>query len=350
MNPAAPHDLRKKLAVGYPVIDQIEPFPEVLRDYADYVGEVYFAWVGASSGRAAAGKRRGFVDWGAQEELEEDLRALRQMDIKLNLLFNANCYGGRALSLSLANEVRSVIAHIADVAGMPDAVTTTSLAVAYVVHNDFPDIDVRASVNMRIGSPEAMRHLAGLFDSFYLQRDYQRNLDYARKVRNWSQGRGLKIGMLANSGCLRFCPGQTFHDNTVAHDAEIDEMKNIPDWTPHVCWNRYADRTNWPAFLQSTWVRPEDLSAYTDVFDFIKLATRMHTHPRMVIHAYASGEFTGNLMDLMEPGFSHGFAPHIIDNTRFPEEWLRRTSTCNGECLDCGYCNQVFERVCIKVD
>jgi collagenase-like PrtC family protease len=328
----------------------VESFPEIVREYADYIGEVYFAWVGASSGRAAAGKRRGFVDWGAQGELEEDLRSLREMGIELDLLLNANCYGGRALSQALANEVRSVIAHIADVVGMPDAVTTTSPAVAYVVHNNFPEIDVRASVNMRIGSPEAMRHLVGLFDSFYLQRDYQRNIAHAERTKRWSREHGLKVGMLANSGCLRFCPGQTFHDNAVAHDSEIDEMKNIPEWTPHVCWNRYADRSNWPAFLQSTWVRPEDISVYADTFDFIKLATRLHSHPRMVIHAYATGEFPGNLMDIMEPALSRGFAPYIIDNRRFPEDWLRRTCSCDGQCLSCGYCDEVLQRVCLPAE
>jgi len=335
-----------RFAVGYQLpADGGETFPEIVRDYRDHIAEVYFPWIGGASGRARLGVQRGYVDWRAQGQLEEDLQALRGMGVRLDLLFNANSYAARAVSQHLENEVASILEHLGALVGGVDTVTTTSLAVARTLKQHFPAVEVRASVNMRIGTPEAMRYVSGLFDGFYLQRDFQRQLVYVREVKAWCDAHGKGLFLLANSGCLRHCPGQTFHDNLVAHDAEIDEQKNIEGWTPHVCWHLYQDPANWPAILQATWIRPEDLHHYDDLIPVMKLATRMHTHPRMVIHAYAHRTYPGNLLDLLEPGFGPSFAPRRLDNTAFPADWFARTSTCDGRCEKCGYCGGVMERV-----
>ncbi|MHC4873948.1 MAG: hypothetical protein ACYTFY_19030, partial [Planctomycetota bacterium] len=322
-----------KFIIGYQQPESGESFLDIVRDYKNHIEEVYFAWPGTASGRAALGKKRGTIDWTAQEKLEEDIYELRQMGIKIDLLFNSNCYGERAVSISLENEVKSIIEHIDSICGCTDIVTTTSLAIARTVKNNFPDTEVRASVNMKIGTVQGMEHMSGLFDSYYLQRDYQRDISYAKEMKEWCDNHNKKLYILANSGCLLFCPGQTFHDNTVAHDAEIDEMKNIPDWTPHVCWNRYRDSNNYHYVLESSWIRPEDLHNYGEIFPVVKLATRQHTKPRMVIDAYVNQKFNGNLLDLFEPSFSTLFAPYYIDNTKFPEDWFTKTSTCNRKCI-----------------
>ncbi len=338
-----------KFAVGYQP-EEAGGFVALARDYREHVAEVYFAWVGAASGRAAVGVQRGATDWGAQARLEEDLAALRGMGIRLDLLFNANCYGARAVSRSLENEVISVLARIEDAVGGADVVTTTSLAVARTVRRHFPRVEVRASVNMRIGTPQAMEYVAGLFDSYHVQRDVQRDLAHIRRLKAWADARGKTLYMLANSGCLHGCPGQTFHDNMVAHDREIDEMKNIEGWTPHVCWNLLRDPAQRVAVLQGTWIRPEDLHRYDDLFPVVKLATRMHDHPRMVLHAYANRRHDGNLLDLLEPGFAPAFAPEIIANDRFPPDWFERTSTCGRRCESCRYCGDALARTRQRMD
>jgi collagenase-like PrtC family protease len=340
-----------KFAVGYQQSEaDEESFVGIIKDYREHLAEIYFPWVGASSGRAALGRQRGLVDWTAQQRLEEDLLAFREMGLKLDLLFNSNCYGAKAASQQLENEVGSILEHLRDVAGGADIVTTTSLAVARTVKKYFPEIEVRASVNMRIDTLEAMRYVGGLFDSYYLRRDLQRDLAYVREVSGWCAENGKKLCLLANSGCLRCCPGQTFHDNMVAHDAEIDEMKNIEGWTPHVCWNLYKKPENWAAILQATWLRPEDVHHYEGLVSVMKLATRMHNKPRMVLHAYANRRFDGNLLDLFEPGFSPAFAPHILDNTLFPPDWFQVTSTCDRRCHACGYCGKVLADVLVKME
>jgi len=340
-----------KLAVGYQLMgDRPDRFPDIVRDYREDIAEVYFPWVHAPSGRAALSEARGLTDWTAQAALERDLAAFRDMGLKLDVLLNANCYGGKAVSRYLENQVGSLLTHLQDRVGGVDAVTTSSLAIARTVKKHFPGVDVRASVNLRIGTPEAMQYVAGLFDSYCLQRDVQRNLATLRRARAWTEAHGKRLCLLANSGCLRHCPGQTFHDNLVAHEIEIDETANIPDWTPHVCWNLYRRRENWPAVLQATWIRPEDVDRYEGLADILKLATRMHANPRLVIHAYASRRYHGNLLDLFEPGFGPAFAPFIVDSSRLPDDWFDRTSTCAGACHPCGYCAAALERALVDTE
>ncbi|MFA6567719.1 MAG: hypothetical protein WCS96_05860 [Victivallales bacterium] len=334
-----------KFAIGYQQTESGESFSSVVNDYREHLAEVYFPWVGAASCRAPLGKARGTVDWNAQYSLEQELADIRNMGVKLDLLFNANCYGDRAVSVHFENEIISTIRHLDSLEICPDIVTTTSLFVARTVKKHFPHIEVRASVNMRIGFTGAMSYVSGLFDSFYIWRDIQRDVNAVRDVKKWCDAHGKGLYMLANSGCLRCCPGQTFHDNMVAHDAGIDEMKNVPGWTPHVCWNLYRDPASYAEFLKSSWIRPEDTCHYEGVIDVMKLATRQHSHPRVVIGAYVNRSFRGNLLDLCEPSFSPAFAPNIIDNSRFPGDWFGTAASCAANCNHCGRCDKVLKEV-----
>jgi collagenase-like PrtC family protease len=336
-----------RFAVGYQMSEPgDEPFSQLVARYREHIAEVYFPWGAMPSGRAALTQRRGYVDWGGQRQLEEELLALRDMGVRLDLLFNANCYGGQAVSQFLQNQIVSVLDHLGELVGL-DIVTTASPAIAWMVKQAYPAIEVRASVNMRIGTVQGMQLVSHLFDSFHLQRDLQRNVEFAQEMKAWTQEAGKGLYMLANSGCLAFCSGQTFHDNLVAHETEVDESPKIEGFRPHMCWNTLSDRSHWPVILQSTWIRPEDLHHYEGLFEVVKLATRMHARPELVIEAYANRRYRGNLLDLFEPGFGPALAPYVIDNEAFPDDWFERTSTCDMQCHRCGYCVAVLAQVLI---
>ena len=321
-----------KFAVGFPVCDDPDrPFVEVVDEFRDRIGEVYFAWPGEPSGRSAASDDGGF---------EESISAFRDMGVRLDLLFNANCYGREAWSKALGERV----ARIVDQA-QPDVVTTASPFIAQTLKSRDPNLELRASVNMRIGTIEAAGYLADIFDSFYLQRDYNRDFDRLRDLKTWCDERGKRLLLLANSGCLRFCSTQTFHDNLVAHEAQVSQTANVA-CEVLACRSFLAWPENLPALLQATWIRPEDLHHYEPYFPLVKLATRMHARPDFVLRAYAQGTYAGNLTDLLEPGHAHVLAGRTIDNARFPDDWFRQTSACNKKCHACSYCRETLARVC----
>ena len=335
-----------KFSVGFRLYQEgEEPFSEIVKAYKDSVSEVFFAWQDIPTGRSGIASDHGYTDWSAQRRTEEELRKIKEMGVKLDLLFNGNCYGELAMSEKLANTVLSVIEYLNYEVGGVDIVTTASPAIAHTVRKHFPNIEIRASVNMKIGSVKGMEYMSDLFDSFHVQRDFNRDLGHLKNLKRWADQKGKKLVMLANSGCFINCSGQIFHDNMVAHEAEICEMQNLKDFMPYVCWRSLKDKENWHYVLENTWVRPEDLYNYEGLFDTVKLATRMHEYPAMVIGAYARGYHYGNTLDLFEPGFGPAFAPYIINNSAFPEDWFERTTSCKKNCHECGYCKSVLEKV-----
>lgn len=341
-----------KLAIGYQLPEEDEePFEnivEIVRNYRDQIEEVYFPWLDLPTCRSPLTMVNGIKDWSAQNKLETDLKKLKDMRLKLNLLLNANCYGQQSLSKYFENLICSLIVYLKETTGL-DIVTSASLMVARTVKNNFPDIEVRASVNMRIGTVKSMEYVADLFDSYTIQREYNRDLQRIAELKEWADRKGKKLTFLVNSGCLNFCSGQVFHDNLVAHENEISQMKNVSGWNSSLCWNFYKDRNNWVSFLQNSWIRPEDLNNYIPYFSLAKLATRMHANPHKVVQAYAERKFNGNLLDLLEPSHSPLLGGYVIDNTKFPEDWFEKTTRCDKRCHLCDYCNSVLERVLIKV-
>lgn len=339
-----------KFSVGYKFFDENdEPFAEFLCKNAEHIDEVYFPWLDAETCRTSIVNERGTVNWSAQAFLENDLAMLKHHGIMLNLLLNANCYGERAVSKYLSNYICSIIEHIEEVAGSLDVVTTTSPFIAKVIKDYFPKIKTRASVNMRIGDIKGMQYMAELFDGFYIQRDFNRDLEHVQKIKKWATANGKTLHILVNSGCMEFCSGQTFHDNTVAHKRGINEIQNVDGFKSSICWDYYAKKGNWVSLLQNTWVRPEDLYHYEKLFDTVKLATRSTLRPKTVINAYIRGSYTGNLLDLFEPNHTKLLNNHYINNKKFPSGWFEKTSSCDGQCHHCNYCSQVLQQVITEI-
>lgn len=329
------------LSVGYrPSTSGDDRFCDVIAPYAGRVAEVYFAWPGEPSGRPPTAPS-------TQGQFENDLHALRRMGMQLNLLLNAACYGAEAGSTALAVHVETVLRACERATGLPDSVTTTSPAVAFVVKRKSPAIPVRASVNMRIGTVTAMEQMADLFDEFCVQRDIQRDLEQVRRLRRWAEAHGKRLTMLANSGCLRYCAGQTWHDNLVAHLGESDGGSPLDDFEPLTCRRYLADPSHRWALLQATWVRPEDIGHYKGLVDLVKLATRSHPRPGQAIRAYAEGRFRGNLLDLLEPGFGHALPDAILANERFPKDWFEHSGRCPADGA-CPVCEDVLRRVVVS--
>ena len=331
-------------AVGYRHVSEGDRF-SALALGCPSVREVYFPWVEEPSGRPLLGYGEESDAAEICDVLHDELVALKAGGRRLDLLLNANCYGAKAMSRELELHVVDILATLVSWGTKPDVVTAASPFVARTVKKAFPEIETRASVNMRLTTLQAFRYLSPWFDSYYLGRDVQRNLDTVRTFSDWCHARGKKLGVLANSGCLRNCPWQTYHDNLVAHSAAAMNVEGAKGFNPHLCWTMYADRQNLPEILKATWIRPEDLYRYEGLVDFVKLATRQHAAPQVVVEAYARGEYRGNLLDLLEPGFSPAFRPTVIDNAAFPPDWFERSGACVRGCTDCGYCEQVWQKV-----
>ena len=174
-----------KLSVGYQYSEKF-CFSKIVSDYAQNIEEVYFPWVDTASGRSVIGGYDGYFDYGLQNILLNELKKIRALGIKLDLLFNANCYGEEAMSEVLRGKVYSIIDFLEDNGVLPEIVTTTSPAIAFIIKERYPQIELKASVNMKISTIKGMQYVSHLFDSYCVAKECNRNLEQLKLLKEWA--------------------------------------------------------------------------------------------------------------------------------------------------------------------
>jgi hypothetical protein len=292
--------------------------PKYNPDFTDYIiknlksiYEVYFSWGDFPNGRSNQLSDDVLTSWELMDYQRGNLKKITDAGIDLNLLFNANCYGKHSQSRSFFNKIGETIDFLKQTYGLK-SVTTTSPLIAKFIKNNFENIEVRASVNMEIGTIEGMQYLSNYFDSFYMKREYNRNFERINILKNWCDENGKKLFMLVNSGCLNYCSAHNFHDNLVAHEDEISQMDNAYNFCG-MCKEFLQSEDNFFKLPEYTnFVRPEDIYKYDGLFDAVKLATRVHNNPQMVLGSYIKGRYTGDILKLLEP--AHSIYPYVLEN------------------------------------
>lgn len=277
----------------------------------EHICEVYFSWGDFPNGRSVAFHSDTLTAYEMMIWQNSALGKLRDAGISLNLLFNANCYGKDAQSRAFFEKVGMTADYVKTNFGL-SSVTTTSPLIAKFFKSNFEDIEVRASVNMEIGTVEGMEYVSSYFDSYYIKREYNRDLNRIRELRSWCDDNGKELYMLANSGCLNFCSAHNFHDNLVAHESEIASMDNAYNFVG-VCREFLSDEKNYSKLIERTnFVRPEDMHLYDGYVRAAKLATRVHKTPSVVLESYVRGSWSGDVLGLLEP--AHSIYPYVIEN------------------------------------
>jgi len=307
-----------KFSVGYQLFSD-DVFLDKIITAKNDISEVYFSWADFPNGRNNQLKQKDLNHIEAQQKQMTDLKKLADNGIGLNLLFNATCYGKDSQSRAFFEKIGDTIDFIIKSYGL-SCVTTTSLLIAKFIKNNFSNIDVRASVNMSVGSIDAMEYIKDYFDSFYLKRELNRNFSEIRKLKSWCTDNGKQLYALANSGCLNNCSAHTFHDNLVSHEDEISKMDNAFSFEG-VCKNFLKDKDNlYKIFEHTNFIRPEDVYLYEDLFTSMKLATRVSNNSIRIIDAYINKKYTGNTLDLLEPNHTNTVYPHILQNNKITPE------------------------------
>lgn len=308
-----------KYSVGYQLRNERD-FLEKIARLKDGIREVYFSWSDFPNGRNSQLRKTGMTPWEAQRRQEEDLTWLSEQGLRFNLLFNATCYGKDSQSRAFFNKVGETVDYIGTHMGL-ESITTTSPLIAKFIKENFPELEVRASVNMGIGSIHGMDYVGEYFDSFYIQREYNRDFCKIRELKQWCEGTGKKLYALANGGCLDHCSAHVFHDNLVAHESEISAMDNGYAFKG-ICAEYLSKPENAQALLTKTsFIRPEDVELYEDLFPMMKLATRVHSNPCRVLRAYLEeGSYSGSTLDLLEPNHTALFYPWLLENRRISRE------------------------------
>ena len=314
-----------------------------LLEHRGKVSEVYFPWGDFTTGRGIIPTET------VKRHLADDLKRFSEAGIRLCLLLNGNCYGRHTLARSFFQKLGDTVDFLRGEYSLA-GVTAASPLIARFLRNNFPGLEIRASVNMEIGTPEGVEYLEDYFDSFYLKREYNYDRTAILRMRDFCHARGKKMYLLANSGCLNFCSARTFHDNLVAHQHETAEMDNAFEFHGECTVFLKKGNHRRELLAKTNFIRPEDVALYEEWCDGMKLATRTNFNPLAVVSAYFTGQWRGNLLELTEPAHSGVLLPEIVDSRRFPEDYAEKRLTCSRDCRTCGYCRKVQEQATVLLD
>ena len=336
-----------KYIVGLPIrLDK--QFLDTVIDNKDRIKEFYFSWGDMPSGRSTVSAERELTAFEYQKQTEEALALIHSAGIKLNLLLNANCHGKDSQSRAFFYKIGNLIDFIARKYKL-SSVTTASPLIAKFIKENFKDIDVRASVNMEIGTVEGISYVSPWFDSFYVKREMNRDIKALLRLRKWCNENGKQMYLLANSGCLNNCSAHIFHDNLVAHESEISSMDNGYQFRG-VCWDFLSDKNNFYKWLERTnFIRPEDIGLYENITPAVKLATRVNSSPSRVLEAYVNGSYRGAVTELLEPNHSGAFYPEYIENSKIRQDFALHVQSCDKRCEECTFCSRVMENATVKL-
>lgn len=303
-----------KFAVGYQM-SKDDCFLENIIKRKNNISEVYFSWGDFPNGRNNQLERNDMTSWEAQAKQIEDLKRLTCEGIGLNLLFNAACYGRDSQSKVFFGKIGDTVDFVINNYNLK-SVTTTSPLIAKFLKANFAGVDVRASVNMSIGTVEGMEYIKDYFDSFYMKREYNRDFSKIRELKLWCDNNGKALYALANSGCLNNCSAHVFHDNLVSHESEIAQMDNGYDFTG-ICSEYFKKTDNINKLFDNTgFIRPEDIYLYEELFPAMKLATRVNSNPVAVLSAYIDKKrHVGSALDLLEPNHTATIFPYFLENS-----------------------------------
>ncbi|PIE56182.1 MAG: hypothetical protein CSA34_05580 [Desulfobulbus propionicus] len=179
-----------------------------------------------------------------------------------------------------------------------------------------------------------------------LDRSLNRDLDRLARVALQVRGKfpEVNLGLLANEGCLPYCPFKASHDAYIAL-ANMEGQDSTYSMNCELGCMRLLEQQP-HRVLQSPFIRPEDVDLYLYHVDTIKLCGRTLGADFLcsAIQAYCARQYEGNLLNLMDA--THWMADRLyVDNGSLSFDFANMLSMCDSRCEVCGFCEELFESI-----
>lgn len=195
-----------------------------------------------------------------------------------------------------------------------------------------------------------------------LNRKLKHLAEFTEKVRKHYPE--MKVETLVNEGCLYNCPFKVNHDIVISMvNEEIipEKTKNYlarsqvnNDFDVGQLNERYGClnyvQTHPSRFFEMPFIRPEDLDNYQDLVDVVKISGKVKSDQFVfrAIEAYENRKWEGNLLDLLDAAGPLDQYYYVV-NDEIPDTFHKMLTTCDKNCLKCGYCGKLKDKVIYKI-
>lgn len=269
---------------------------ELNKQYPDKIIEVYGS---LPSGVVGSGRPTVELPKITYGDLLQHIKSAHEFDLRFSYLINANS----GIRLTDRDYARSVQAEIESLlrTGV-DSLTIADNSLVEFVKAKFPEVKVNLSVVRGVDTVREVKSFLEKGVNSITLNQHTINRDFRKIEEIVKYVRGAELRLYANVSCLQDCPKRTEHYKYLSSQSQLGNapFNNRADKYILNCALTYL--RNPVELLKSPFIRPEDISVYEDLgIKTFKLSDRREPTTALInlLKSYLSGEFHGNLFDLL---------------------------------------------------
>ena len=207
------------------------------------------------------------------------------------------------------------------------SVTLSNLMLAQYIKRRIPELKLHASVLMDIFTPAQIVYINEVFDVLVPSSRIIRDLKALRVLKNSFNG---EVKLIVNEGCLPHC---------VLRNQHFYEMGCKTHYPKSLCKDKIKEKP-WLG-LTGSWMLPQHLHLYEDVFDKLKLSGR--------VTLQNPGYYNEVLKSYI---FRNPRRPHKIGagpvcrnlNFHIEDDFFETLLNCKKDCHRCYVCEEYYEK------
>jgi collagenase-like PrtC family protease len=335
-----------RLEFSVPYNNDPETLAEILKlkeQNGNRIREVYLSGPQEYSGSGRIAPELSF------DQFAEVVGKIHEENVRVNLLLNSICEGSDWYSPAVLKSTMDYLQRAHRDLGI-EAITIANPLYIREVRKRFPDIEICASVLADIDCVQkAVIYTKAGADVITPDVNINRDLALLKKIKDAT---GTEIKLMVNEGCLLRCPFRKFHFNYISHKSRNPAMAGKMRAEDNVFSANCIQLTKSDPsqVLKSCWIRPEDAEKYSQISHYFKIVGRTSSRSMVIrsVEAYLNESWTGDLMELMAGNlYSYAMSSLVhIENKALDEiRFFQKVTSCNRECSDCSFCNEVVGKL-----
>ena len=267
------------------------------------------------------------------KKLEKIVSAVHDYDVKLAVTLNSPC-GVPPLSEKIWwSKTEEYLKEMNTI-----GVDTVIIAHPFVMTlaKEKTDMRVATSIICDVDTPRGALYYEEMgADIICTSSSINYDIDMLKKIKN--SLKRTELAILVNEACLGNCPWRRFHQNALSHA----DCKEYDIYYAMSCTGLYKKRPYMA--LTNNIVRPEDISYYEGISNTFKLVGRTTDNDTLcnMVNAYSRGEYDGNLMEIVDKGFSKFIN---IPNKKVGG-LFKQKQNCIKDCQNCNKCSSLYKAI-----
>ncbi|MBU0687004.1 MAG: U32 family peptidase [Candidatus Margulisbacteria bacterium] len=325
-----------KFSIGY---NHDPKLLDLLDDYKENIEALYFPIPNQYLGTGRGFKQKKSYP----KEIPIIIKKCNSLKIKSQLLLNETCEGKPSLKKEFFAKLINYIRRLKKL-GLKSIVITNPVYIQKI-REAFKDILIESSINCYVRTVEQALYLKQFgIDVLTIDRTINRNIPLINEIKKQTK---LKIRMLLNEGCIRYCPFRHLHYNLISHRAQRSQQTIKGLYPERLCISVFQKS---PAdVFRVPFIPPEKLKKYSKIVDYNKLSTRSFSTERikLCLDAYINQSFSGDLLDILDSPCLTYFNSIDYDLLK-KSNFFDKTSKCDLNCKKCNfYCQKLLKKAAV---